>query len=473
MWQGVTEKIKARQAKRKKIDDSRPIRTEFVPDEYFCLPPLNLENLHPNEIKPLFLAKIMYCKELYSCSSKEPDGVRKRNHKTETIKELAHFAKTSKLIYEEEVVKEFLEMIKVNIITQIPEYDDEDDDIFKEPQFEHIGFMLNLLALFMANKHLDAKAIKPYINPSFIRDLFRQLHHPDERIREGIKTIIHQFYVQFVGHRTFIRRNIRDQLLTFIYEDDTYRGTPHLLQVMGSIVRGYSTPLKNEHKLFLVKVLLPLHASPKFTDFSSNMSFLMVHFAQKDPSLSSVILSAVLRLWPLANTPKELELLEEVEEILSFCEPEVFSQVCNDLFKRLGKCMGSQHYQVAERSLYFLNKTYILGLIEENIKLAFPAIIPELVQTASTHWNHSIVLLVCNLLRSLMEIDEDLFTTIVYECDMGSEQSVDIEDRRSTARKTIATGMERVSDLKKKESIASLSPNRKSGSKNDKYMHRH
>ena len=73
----------------------------------------------------------MYCKELYSCSSKEPDGVRKRNHKTETIKELAHFAKTSKLIYEEEVVKEFLEMIKVNIITQIPEYDDEDDDIFK------------------------------------------------------------------------------------------------------------------------------------------------------------------------------------------------------------------------------------------------------------------------------------------------------------------------------------------------------
>jgi len=76
------------------------------------------------------------------------------------------------------------------------------------------------------------------------------------------------------------------------------------------------------------------------------MSFLMVHFAQKEPSLSSVILSAVLRFWPLANTPKELELLEEVEEILSFCEPEVFSQVSGDLFKRLGKCMGSQHYQV-------------------------------------------------------------------------------------------------------------------------------
>jgi hypothetical protein len=129
---------------------------------------------------------------------------------------------------------------------------------------------------------------------------------------------------------------------------------------------------------------------------------------------------------------------------------------------------------VAERSLYFLNKTYILGLIEENIESVFPALIPELVQTASTHWNHAIVLLVCNLLRSLMAMNEDLFTSIVYECDMGSEDgSVDLEDRRSTARQTIATGMERVSDLKKKESQASLSPNRKSGSKNDKYKRSH
>jgi len=435
---------------------------------------LSDENLHPQEKEALFLAKINYCKELIPCKSKDPDEKRKRDHKTETIMEIAQFAKTSKIIYEKEIVKEFLEMIKVNIITQIPEYDDEDDEIFKEPQFEHIGFMLNILALFMANKNLVAKEIKPYINTSFIRDLFNQLHHPDERIREGIKTIIHQFYVQFVGHRTFIRRNIRDQLLTFTYEDDSYRGTPHILQVMGSIVRGYSTPLKNEHKVFLVKVLLPLHASPKFTDFSSNMSFLMVHFAQKDPSLSSVILSNVLRFWPLANTPKELELLEEVEEILGYCEPEVFSEVAVELSKRLGKCMGSQHYQVAERSLYFLNKTYILGLIEENIKLVFPAIIPELVQTASNHWNHSIVLLVCNLLRSLMEMDEDLFTSIVYECDVGSEvSSVEIEDRRSTAKKAIETGMGRASELKQKESQASLSPNRKSGSKNDKYMRSH
>ena len=129
---------------------------------------------------------------------------------------------------------------------------------------------------------------------------------------------------------------------------------------------------------------------------------------------------------------------------------------------------------MAERSLYFLNKTYILALIEENIQQVMPAIVPELVQTASNHWNHSIVMLVCELLRSLMELDEDLFSELVAELDQEAESTVSIDslERRSTARKTIQAGMNRASDLKKKESAASLSPNANSGSKNDKYVRR-
>ena len=131
--------------------------------------------------------------------------------------------------------------------------------------------------------------------------------------------------------------------------------------------------------------------------------------------------------------------------------------------------------QVAERSLYFLNKTYILALIEENIQQVMPAIVPELVQTASNHWCHSIVLLVCELLRSLMELDEELFSELVAELDQEAESTVSVDslERRSTARKTIQAGMNRASDLKKRESVASLSPNANSGSKNDKYVRRH
>ena len=46
----------------------------------------------------------------------------------------------------------------------------------------------------------------------------------------------------------------------------------------------------------------------------------------------------------------EIEMLDEVEEILSCCEAEEFTGFCASLFRCLAKCMSSQHYQVL--SLY-------------------------------------------------------------------------------------------------------------------------
>ena len=52
--------------------------------------------------------------------------------------------------------------------------------------------------------------------------------------------------------------------------------------------------------------------------------------------------------------------LSEVEEILDVCEPHEFINVCEPLFHRLALCVDSQHFQVAERALYFWNNEYIV-----------------------------------------------------------------------------------------------------------------
>ena len=105
--------------------------------------------------------------------------------------------------------------------------------------------------------------MKNIINQNVISDFFDQMHHPDERIRESLKTVLHQIYTNFIAHRGFIRRQISNYLLSFMYEDDSYRGIPQILQILGSIVSGYSIPLKEEHKVLLVKILIPLHCSRK------------------------------------------------------------------------------------------------------------------------------------------------------------------------------------------------------------------
>jgi len=46
---------------------------------------------------------------------------------------------------------------------------------------------------------------------------------------------------------------------SFIYETEKHNGIAELLEILGSIINGFALPLKEEHKTFLVRVLIPLH----------------------------------------------------------------------------------------------------------------------------------------------------------------------------------------------------------------------
>ena len=45
----------------------------------------------------------------------------------------------------------------------------------------------------------------------------------------------------------------------FVYETERHNGVAELLEILGSIINGFALPLKEEHKIFLLKVLMPLH----------------------------------------------------------------------------------------------------------------------------------------------------------------------------------------------------------------------
>ena len=46
---------------------------------------------------------------------------------------------------------------------------------------------------------------------------------------------------------------------SFIYETEKHNGIAELLEILGSIINGFALPLKEEHKTFLIRVLIPLH----------------------------------------------------------------------------------------------------------------------------------------------------------------------------------------------------------------------
>lgn len=56
-----------------------------------------------------------------------------------------------------------------------------------------------------------------------------------------------------------MRKHINNIFYTFIYETERHNGIAELLEILGSIINGFALPLKEEHKTFLLRVLIPLH----------------------------------------------------------------------------------------------------------------------------------------------------------------------------------------------------------------------
>lgn len=114
-----------------------------------------------------------------------------------------------------------------------------------------------------------------------------------------------------------------------------------------SIINGFALPLKEEHKTFLLKVLLPLHKAKSLSVYHPQLAYCVVQFLEKDASLTEPVIKNLLKFWPKTHSPKEVMFLNELEEILDVIEPAEFQKVMDPLFRQLAKCVSSPHFQVS------------------------------------------------------------------------------------------------------------------------------
>lgn len=111
-------------------------------------------------------------------------------------------------------------------------------------------------------------------------------------------------------------------------------------------------PLKDEHKQFLLKVLVPLHKPRSLGSYHPQLAYCVVQFLEKDSSLTEEVINGLLKYWPKVNSPKEVMYLNEIEEILDVVEPEVFPKIQVPLFMQISKCVSSPHFQVIKLNLF-------------------------------------------------------------------------------------------------------------------------
>lgn len=380
------------------------------------------------EQEELFIRKLRQCCVSFDFMDPLSD-LKGKEIKRAALNDLSAYITHGRGVLTENVYPEIIKMISVNLFRTLPpsenpDFDPEEDDPTLEASWPHLQLVYEVFLRFLESADFQATFGKKVIDQKFVLQLLELFDSEDPRERDFLKTVLHRIYGKFLGLRAFIRKQINNIFLRFIYETEHFNGVGELLEILGSIINGFALPLKAEHKQFLVKVLLPLHKVKVLSLYHAQLAYCVVQFLEKDASLTEPVVRGLLKFWPKTCSQKEVMFLGEIEEILDVIEPPQFVKIQEQLFRQIAKCVSSPHFQVAERALYFWNNEYAMSLIEDNNAVIMPIMFPALYRISKEHWNQTIVALVYNVLKTFMEMNSKLFDelTASYKAERQKEK---------------------------------------------------
>ncbi|KAL6551434.1 hypothetical protein OROGR_007588 [Orobanche gracilis] len=394
----------------------------------------------PNaEKQNLFIRKLTLCCVVFDFTDPTMN-LKEKEIKRQTLVELVDYVASANGKFCETVVQEIVRMISINLFrtlsTQprenkvIDGFDLEEEEPLVEPAWPHLQIVYEFLLRFVTSSETDAKLAKRYIDHSFVLRLFDLFDSEDPREREYLKTVLHRIYGKFMVHRPFIRKAINNIFYCFIFEMEKHNGIAELLEILGSIINGFALPLKEEHKLFLVRSLIPLHKPKCLPMYHQQLSYCITQFVEKDCKLADTVIRGLLKYWPITNSSKEVMFLGELEEVLEATQPPEFLRCMVPLFRQIARCLRSSHFQVAERALFLWNNDHIENMIKQNRKVILPIILPALEKSSRNHWNQAVQSLTLNVRKIFSDIDPELFEECLLKFQEDEAQEEDVELKR-------------------------------------------
>ena len=336
---------------------------------YEALP--GFRDVPSSEKQSLFIKKLNMCCVIFDFT--EPTKyIKEKEIKRNTLLELVDYVTSVNGKYTETVMQEVTTMVSANLFRTfnpqprenkvIEAFDVEEEEPSMDPAWPHLQIVYEFFLRFVASPELDAKLAKRYIDHSFILKLLDLFDSEDPREREYLKTILHRIYGKFMVHRPFIRKATNNIFYNFVFETEKHNGIAELLEILGSVINGFALPLKEEHKLFLVRALIPLHKPKCLPMYHQQLSYCIMQFVEKDCKLADTVIRGLLKYWPITNSSKEVMFLSELEEVLEATQPSEFQRCMVPLFHQIARCLSSSHFQVASLSHFAFVHLYLCKL---------------------------------------------------------------------------------------------------------------
>lgn len=238
--------------------------------------------------------------------------------------------------------------------------DDEEFLTTYTPAWPHLQIVYEILFRLVLN--FDPKTLRDYINQPFVLNLLSLFQSEDPRERENLKNVFHRIYSRFTFHRSFMRKAMNDVFLHHVFEAERHCGICDLLEIWGSIINGFAVPLKEEHKLLLMRVLLPLHKTKSLHVYHRQLAYCVTQFVQKEPALGGVVVRGILRYWPVTNCHKEVLFVGEIEELVENIEPDQYRMLAMPLCTQITRCLNSSNSQVISLNMKGVNFVHCFSL---------------------------------------------------------------------------------------------------------------
>ena len=102
---------------------------------------------------------------------------------------------------------------------------------------------------------------------------------------------------------------------------------------------------------------------------------------------------------------------------MAFLDEEQMGRLMRPIFRQLGRCISSLHFQVSERALSVLQSEVCSRFLSQqrNASVLYPIIYPALQRQIQYHWNNAI----CQQASKVLEELTSMSPSVTMECVSG------------------------------------------------------
>jgi serine/threonine-protein phosphatase 2A regulatory subunit B' len=300
------------------------------------------------------LSIISHCRSIFTFTDPLESPL-ERDIKRLKLFQLLSFVKKPIKPLPEEITRPVVSMLSANLFRPLPPSSKqtvicelpEDEDLVStlSPAWPHLQVAYDILLRLVLN--IDPKILRCYVDEPFLVNLLSLFQSENPRERESLKNVYHRIYSRFTFYRAFMRKSMNHVFLHYVFETEKHSGIGELLEIWGSIINGFAVPLKEEHKLFLMRVLIPLHKGKGMQVYHRQLAYCINQFVQKEPMLGGVAVRGILKYWPATNCQKEVLLLGELEELVENIDPGHYRKLALPICAQISRCMNSLKSQVS------------------------------------------------------------------------------------------------------------------------------